>query len=213
MYNESEITLLKATGAFSTIAQYVYPGTNTSDNYGSFVLPGQCVAFLATKTQMTIWVESFDIEHAPENASPETPKATLVNKKLYPAKIEGLGLAYLRTETIRWREGLVNSKTTNQNLYFRPGYGELIPEDLSRPLKTTSLQRNDLGLGLSASANSVNFSCPLGRLMSVAFYIDPEVATNYDKSKKKQLNLNGDREDPPIYLNRTYTPASGGGGY
>lgn len=213
MYNESEITLLKATGSFSTIAQWVYPGSSAGDNYGTNRVPGQCVRLLITTEEFIVWVECFDIAYAPENSIPSIPKLTFTNKRFFPAKITGLGLAHLQAATIGWREELINSKTSNQNLYFRPGYGELIPNDLSRPLKTTVVARNDLGLGSSAIANSASFCGPLGRLMSAAFYIDPAIAIKYEQSKKQQVNLNGDKVDPPTYLSRPYTPVSGGGGY
>jgi hypothetical protein len=184
-------------GNFSTIPQVINPSSQHqsyySDNYGEiYKLPGQCRAFLATNLEFIFFVETYDVVDG-----------ILGNKKLYPAKVTGLGLPYLLNETIRWREGLVSSYLFDNNRAFRPGFGQVILSDLLRPLNSVSVQRNHLGLGASAIGNTGALPCaPLGRLMAMAFYVDPDLAQKYDasNSKKKKKSLNSqDYEQTPTY--------------
>ena len=218
MLSESETVICSSIGAFSTIPQVINPKQNSQyafvDSYTlNQRLPGQCRAFLASAYEFTWFIEEWSVVLAPAGSAPETPKATLENKKVYPAKVTGIGLPYLLTETITWREGLINSFIFDNTLSFRPGFGQVILNDLSRPLKSVLVQRNDLGLGQSAQAAYNNFCGPLGRLMSIATYIDPELASKYDASQKskknKSLNPHDSQQMPTHPLYDLYTPSTG----
>lgn len=212
MLNSAESALYKAIGRFSTIVQVVKPGAQLSDNYtGSYnLLPGQCAAFFASNQEFIWFVEQYDVENS--------SLATLSNKKIYPAKVTGINLAFLDSQTFSWRYGLIQSTTLSGSSFypdtaFRPGFGQVILNDLSRPVKSVTVPRNDLGLGTLAEAG-VSFCGPLGRLMSIASYVDPELATRYDasKNKKKKKSLNSqDYEESPTYP--SYDIYTNGGGY
>lgn len=212
MLNAAEATLYRAIGRFSTIVQVVKPGEQLSDNYTNSynLVPGQCAAFLASNQEFTWFVEQYDIGNS--------ASATLSNKKVYPAKITGINLAFLDSQTFSWRDGLIQSRPLSGSIYypdtaFRPGFGEVILSDLSRPVKSVSVQRNDLGLGSYAVVGSV-FCGPLGRLMSIASYVDPDLAKQYDtsKNKKKKKSLNEqDYQEMPEYP--PYTPYEDNSGY
>jgi hypothetical protein len=197
MLNNVEQIICDATGHFSTIPQIINPSGQYqnyySDNYGGlYKLPGQCRAFLATNLEFIFFIEAYDVVDG-----------VLGNKKLYPAKVTGLGLPYLLNEMIRWREGLVSSYFFDNNRAFRPGFGQAILSDLLRPLNSVSVQRNHLGLGASAQGNTGAFPCaPLGRLMSMAAIVNKKIASEYDasNSKKKKKSLNSqDYEQTPTY--------------
>lgn len=212
MLNSAESTLYKAIGKFSTVVQIAKHGEQLSDNFVTSTpfMPGQCTAFLVSNQEFIWFIEQYDIAN--------DSLAALSNKKVYPAKITGINLAFLGSQTIKWRDGLIQSSTLSTSSFFpdtafRPGFGEVIASDLSRPVKSVSVQRNDLGLGTIAILG--NSLCgPLGRLMSIASYVDPELANNYDasKSKKKKKSLNSqDYEEMPTYP--TYTPYQNNDGY
>lgn len=200
MLNSAESNLCKAIGRFSTIAQITKGDYISSDNYGnsSPLIPGQCAAFLASSQEFIWFIEQYDVENS--------SLATLSNKKIYPAKVTGINLAFLGTQTFKWRDGLIQSNPFSESSYypdtaFRPGFGQVIPNDLSRPVKSISVARNDLGLGTSAILGG-SFCGPLGRLMSIASYVDPELAAKYDasQSQKKKVPLNSqDKEQMPTY--------------
>lgn len=212
MLNSAESTLYRAIGRFSTVVQIAKPGQQLSDNYVTSTpfMPGQCAAFIASNYEFIWFIEQYDVAN--------DSLATLSNKKVYPAKVTGINLAFLGSQTFKWRDGLIQSSilsTSNSfpDTAFRPGFGEVIASDLSRPVKSVSVQRNDLGLGTIAILG--NSLCgPLGRLMSIASYVDPELATKYDasKSKKKKKSLNEqDYQQIPQYP--VYTPYQNNNGY
>jgi hypothetical protein len=173
-------------------------------------MAGQCAAFLVSNQEFIWFVEQYDVENS--------LLATLSNKKVYPAKVTGINLAFLGSQTFKWREGLIQSTPLSTLSYvpdtaFRPGFGEVIVNDLSRPVKSVSVTRNDLALGTFAQLGS-NLCGPLGRLMSIASYVDPELAAKYDasKSKKKKKSLNEqDYQQMPQYP--AYTPYQNNSGY
>ena len=210
MLNSAESNLCKAIGRFSTIAQITKGDYLSSDNYGNSLnlMPGQCAAFLTSSQEFIWFIEQYDVENS--------SLATLSNKKIYPAKVTGINLAFLGTQTFKWRDGLIQSNPLSESSYypdtaFRPGFGQVIPNDLSRPVKSVLVARNDLGLGASAILGS-SFCGPLGRLMSIASYVDPELAAKYDasQSQKKKVPLNSqDKEQMPTYP--TYDVYSNGG--
>lgn len=212
MLNSAESTLYRAIGRFSTVVQIAKPGQQLSDNYVTSTpfMPGQCTAFLVSSQEFIWFIEQYDVGN--------DLFATLGNKKAYPAKVTGINLAFLGSQTIKWRDGLIQSSVlSGSNLFpdtaFRPGFGEVIASDLSRPVKSVSVQRNDLGLGTFAQLGS-NVCGPLGRLMSIASYVDPELAAKYDasNSKKKKKSLNEqDYQQTPQYP--AYTPYQNNSGY
>ena len=200
MLNSAESVLYRAIGRFSTIVQIAKPGQQLSDNYINFsnLLPGECATFLTSNQEFTWFIEQYDVENS--------LLATLLNKKLYPAKVTGINLAFLDSQTFKWRDGLIQSTVFSTSSFypdtaFRPGFGEVVLDDLSRPVKSISVQRNDLNLGTVAQLGVV-LCGPLGRLMSIASYVDPQLAAKYDasKSKKKKKSLNSqDYEQSPTY--------------
>lgn len=211
MLNSAEATLYRAMGRFSTVVQVVKPGGQLSDNYRGFynLVPGQCAAFLASSQEFIWFIEQYDVENS--------ASATLSNKKTYPAKVTGINLAFLDSQTFSWRDGLIQSRLlSGSDFYpdtaFRPGFGEVIPSDLSRPVKSVSVQRNDLGL---SNANlDVGFCGPLGRLMSIASYVDPELAKLYDASKNKKKKKSPNEQDyQQIPEYPPYTPYEDNSGY
>lgn len=211
MLNSAESVLYQSIGMFSTIVQIAKPGQLSSDNYlNSYdLIPGQCAAFINSSHEFVWFVEQYDVGNS--------PLATLSNKRVYPAKVTGINLAFLGFQTFKWRDGLVQSTLFYENSFypdiaFRPGFGQVIPNDLSRPVKSVSVSRNDLGLGTFAVPGS-SFCGPLGRLMSIASYVDPKLAAKYDasQSKKKKESLNSqDYEQLPTYpVYDTYINNSG----
>lgn len=185
----------------------------------SAILPGQCQAFLTSPRKFVWFIEQWDISG---------PLATLENKKIYPAKVNGLNLPLVGTSdiptpvTVRWREGLIRYGSYYANGYgigsdlipcLRPGFGQVIPSDLQRPFQAETIMTNNLGL-TGATANSPEFWGPLGALMSMAFHVDEKIAAKYDAStsKKKKKSLNSqDYEQMPTYP--PYTPYVDNSGY
>ena len=191
----------------------------------SGIVPGQCQAFLTSSREFIWFIEKWEITPKTENqTSFEIPLVTLQNKKIYPAKVKGLNLALLGLSdtpvslTVRWREGLIRHGSLVESPAYiipclRPGFGQIILDDLKRPLLSETVITNHLGL-IGASANSKPFWGPLGRLMSMAFCIDETLATKYDasQSKKKKKTLNSqDYEQVPTYP--AYTPYQDNTGY
>lgn len=227
----AENRLIQAIGAFaptgSMFSTQPYPyrstiGTNLEISNKN-ILPGQCQAFLTTSEEIVLFVEQWDIlPKAAGQTSFEVPLVTFQNKKVYPAKVVGLNLALLGLSsvstpvTLRWREGLIRygSVTDNPTIpCLRPGYGETIIADLQRPLRSVTVQTTNLSL-LNARADSAAMWGTLGRLMSMAFYVDPKIAAKYDTStsKKKKKSLNSqDYEQIPTYP--AYTPYVDNSGY
>ena len=202
MLNSAEALINQGIGFFSTIPQ-IYTYQKNIDSYqGAYLpLPGQCRAFMVSSTEFVWFIESYDVvESAPGSAS-EIPKITLENKKIYPAKVSGINLASLVADTITWREEVINSiNKSDNNTAFRPGFGQTILSDLSRPIKSVVVLKNDLGL--TNALPDVHFSGSLGRLMSTAVKIKKKEAALYDANKKKenQKSLNSQNyEQIPTY--------------
>lgn len=227
----AEEKLIEAIGAFSPVGGLVNIGGFSGSRYRSQIdinfnqlnsaniIPGQCQAFLTTSRKFVWFVEQWDVVPKSINeTSFEVPAVSLQNKKVYPAKVSGLGLPLLglsntpTSVTVRWREGLIRhgsyyTVASDKNVpCMRPGFGETITGDLRRTLESETSVTNNLGLN-GAFANSLLFWGPLGRLISMAFYVDPEMAKLYDAStsskKKKSLNSQ-DYEEIPTYP--TYKP-------
>lgn len=219
MLYQAEEELYRAIGGFSTVAQVFFTGNNgggggyVSDSYNSSfygLIPSQCAALLTSNYIFTLFVESWDI-----NREPESPM--FQNKKIYPAKVTGLNIPYPQNQTFQWREGLIDN-SFNQGYehlsYFRPGFGETILSDLQRPFSSTSVVENNLGLGIAGQMGNYGFAGPFGRLMSMAFWVDPVEAEKYDKStnkKKKKSPNEQDYQQMPEYP--PYTPYQDNSGY
>ena len=186
MLNNAETLINQRIGFFSTIPQLYQKNI---DSYQSlYLLPGQCRVFLTSSTEFIWFIESYDVIEAIVNSAPEVPKITLENKKIYPAKVTGINLA--SDSVYGYGNGIA----------FRPGFGQTILSDLSRPVKSVSVLKNDLGL--TDAVPNVHFSGPLGRLMSIAVKVDKTKAALYDANKKKenQKSLNSqDYEQIPTY--------------
>src|SRR6476469_6742703 len=203
MLNNAEDRLYRAIGFFSTVPQLFQVGG--IDNYIAFndLIPGQCAALLTSNYTFLWFIESWDISR--ESGSP-----VFENKKVYPAKVTGMSIPYPRNEIFVWKEGLINrgfGQGESYRSYFRPGFGENILSDLERPVISTSVVENNLGLDLFGGFGNSAFCGPYGRLMSMAFWVDPELAAKYDdsKSKKKKKSPNEqDYQQMPEYP--PYTP-------
>ncbi|MEG3875778.1 hypothetical protein QT972_00140 [Microcoleus sp. herbarium7] len=216
MLEQAEKRINQSIGRFSTIPQ-VYGYQYFVDSYNlsnEGILPGQCRAFITSSIEFIWFIESWDVVESATNSAPEVPKITLQNKRIYPAKVTGINLPSLVGGVINWREGLINSISSYDNsIGFRPGFGETILTDLSRPLKSVTVVKNTLGLPDIGGAGFY-FSGPLGRLMSTAVKIDKKKAAEYDasQSKKKKKSLNSqDYEQMPTYP--AYTPYVNDTGY
>lgn len=233
-YKNAEDRLYTNIGCFSTTGQLIN-GTGDLIDYASGVVssnffPGQCQAFLTTSLEFIWFVEERDIVYKTPESPIDVLPVSFGPKKVYPAKINGLNLPILRnsfydtTVIAKWRDELISGGNYSgsdsfsiQNGNFRPGFGELILSDLDRPLKNAVVQTNNLGLpnigfSVNAASNDSGFTGPLGRLMSIASYVNPELAKQYDasKSKKKKKSLNEQTyQDSPEYPD--YTPPQGGG--
>lgn len=237
MLNFAENNLIQAVGTFGVIASVTLPFSLNGGNYKSHisinsnivhsnVLPGQCQAFLTSSKDFIWFIEQWDIIPKPETENSfNVPLVTLENKKVYPAKVQGINLALLGDSdtpisvTTEWRDGLIRYSSYIESYLdstipcLRPGFGETILQDLERPLQTKTVVTNNLGL-TGATANSPQFWGPLGRLMSMAFCVDLELAKAYDesKSKKKKKSLNEqDYQQMPEYP--PYTPYQDNSGY
>jgi hypothetical protein len=236
-YFDAENALYSAIGCFSTTGQVVnFFSSVTLDaidydanSYSVGFIPGQCQAFLTTSEEFIWFIEERDIVYK----TPESPVGTLPvsfgPKKVYPAKVNGLRLPLIgnsyygkTTVTVRWRDELI--RYGNLGVYydlqsgnFRPGFGELILSDLTRPLKNAVIQTNNLGLPnltFPSGSRDNGLTGPLGRLMSIASYVNPELAAKYDastsKKKKKSLNEQTYQETPEY---PPYTPYEDPNGY
>ena len=190
MLNNSESDIQSATGSFSTIPQLFNGSNGARDSYsGVFKLPGQCRVFLGSNYEFIWFIEQWDVT-----------EGLLSNKKTYPAKVTGINLPYLFNETVTWRDGLIQS-SANTTLAFRPGFGQAILSDLSRPFKSVAMQQNHLGLNIPLSSGSFYLCGTLGRLMAMAATVDETLGKAYDASqseKKKSLNSQ-DYEQIPTY--------------
>lgn len=219
MLNNAETSLYRAIGGFSTVAQVSFTGNNgggggyVADSYNSSfygIIPSQCAAFITSSHVFTLFVESWNINR-------ETGYPVFENKKVYPAKVTGLNIPYPKNQTFQWKEGLIDNsfnQIQNYSSYFRPGFGQTILSDLQRPFISTSVVGNNLGLGTAGNIGNFGFAGPFGRLMSMAFWVDPELAKKYDdnKSKKKKKSLNEqDYQQMPQYP--AYTPYQNNSGY
>jgi len=110
MHLFAEEKLLNAIGRFSTTAPlfrdtqgFNYHETlqrNSQNVISSTMVPGQCQAFLNSNMEQIWFIEEYSVEGD-----------KLTNKKLYPAKVTGLGLPLISAQpnpvTLRWRDGLV----------------------------------------------------------------------------------------------------------
>lgn len=216
MLNDAEEDLYRAMGNFSTVAQLSFTSSNygtgyVSDSYSSFGgIPSQCAALLTSNYTFTLFIERWDI-------SRETGHPVFQNKKVYPAKVVGLNIPYPKNQTFQWKEGLTDNylnQIESYKSYFRPGFGQTILSDLNRPFISTSVVMNNLGLGTAGNFGNLGFAGPFGRLMSMAFWVDPEIAKQYDasKSKKKKKSLNEqDYQQMPQYP--AYAPYQNNSGY
>lgn len=224
-YSQAEAVLLEAIGLFSTVAHPV-SGSNTrvfdfinykSNNFTN-TYPTQCQAFLTSSDEFILWIEQWDVVSASANRPVGTPPILLESKKVYPTRITGLGLPLINNNlflslpsvTMMWRDGLIRRGNTNdytsdnyESGNYRPGFGQLIISDLQRPLQYSTIQPNNLGLPnnkFNSNSEQNPFTGPLGRLMSMAWYVNPVKAAQYDASKKKKQSLNPqDYEQIPIY--------------
>lgn len=190
MLNNAESVIQKTTGSFSTIPQLFDQGEKDSYS-GVFKLPGQCRVFLGSNYEFIWFIEQWDVTDG-----------LLINKKIYPAKVTGINLPYLFNETVTWRDGLIQSNVTDTTLAFRPGFGQAILSDLSRPFKSVAMQQNHLGLNIPLSSGSFYLCGTLGRLMSMAFHVEEPLGKAYDasQSKGKKVPLNSqDKEQLPTY--------------
>ena len=220
MFRNAENELYTAIGKFSTIA---LPTSLVYDAGVDTPQAAQCIAFLCSSREFTWFIESWDVNR-------DSGSLVIENKKVYPAKVTGLNLASplpfdpdnpSLVENLFWREGLIDIGSTSLTPGYRPGFGQHILSDISRPLLEQAIPQTDLlGTGSNPvyrSAYNRSFSRQLGRLMSMAFYVDPILAAKYDasKSKKKKKSLNEqDYQQIPEYPD--YIPwddGGGGGGY
>lgn len=222
MLYDSEHDLFRAIGGFSTVAQVSITGNNysqagyISDSYSlSFYgnIASQCAALLVTNQVFTLFIESWTIDRSSGNP-------VFIDKKIYPAKVTGLGIPYPMTQTFRWREGLIDNNFSRlesfeeYRSFFRPGFGQNILSDLERPFISASVVGNNLGLNINSDLNNYGFAGPLGRLMSMAFWVDPDLAKQYDDSKnkkKKKAPNEQDYQQMPEYP--PYTPYQDNSGY
>jgi hypothetical protein len=187
MLRNAENFLYREIGKFAT----VHLPNDRTNQYLSFLEVSQCTAFLCSNREFVWFIESWDVNRNDDNL-------VLENKKIYPAKVVGLNLASPLpidsldplNESVYWREGLIGTDAQQSNNGYRPGFGEHIFSDLDRPLLNQSIPRTDLlGTGFNpvyTSSYKIAFSRQLGRLMSMAFYVDPTLAAKYDASKSKK---------------------------
>lgn len=235
-YFNAEDKLYSATGCFSTIGQLISDSSNfcdfidyTAESYSAGVFPGQCQSFLTTSVEFIWFIEEREVIYTNPESPAGTPPISFGSKKVYPAKVTGLNLPLLTNNyynttylvTVRWRDELIRhgSNVEGYDLEsgnFRPGFGELILSDLDRPLKSAVIETNNFGLPnltyTSNGARANGLTGPLGRLMSIASYVNPELAAKYEKSNKKKKSLNEQTyQDPPEYP--PYTPYEDNSGY
>lgn len=218
MLRNAENHLYRTIGKFSTIglpiASYLDAGVDIPQ-------ATQCTAFLCSSREFTWFIESWDVNR-------NDTDLVIENKKVYPAKVTGLNLASplafdLQNPSligkVSWREGLIG-ETGPSGIGYRPGFGQYIMSDTSRPTLEQSIPQTDLlGTGSSpawTSSYNQSFSRQLGRLMSMAFYVDTELAKKYDASKNKKKKKSPNEQDYqqiPEYPEYTPYQGDGGGGY
>ena len=240
MNDSAEKLICGAIGNWSTVPQLIGTSfTNANIDYMDLqanfseqgLMPGQCQAFLTSNEEFTWFVEEWTVVDSMDTQS-GLPSVNLINKKVYPVKVQGLSLPlynFLNINnnpnlpvTVRWREGLIRHGSVNTTAFddtqipcYRPGFGQTILSDLQRPLKSKTIQCNSLGLINGAGFQTLQaYNGALGRLISMAFYVDPALAVKYDASqstkKKKSLNSQ-DYEQMPTYP--AYTPYVDPSGY
>lgn len=222
----AEEFVCRAIGSWSTVPQLLgtrpssLPATIdyidlTAGLLDSNIIPGQVQAFLVSDERFVLLIEIWDVVDSVDSIS-GLPSVDLGNKKVYPAKVQGLNIPLFNFFTantgnqnpnlpviMRWREGLIRHSNSFGDSYgsfsdknipcYRPGFGQQILNDLERPLKSKTVQCNPLGLTQSVGFQAGRaFNGPLGRLMSIASYVDPKLAAKYDasQSKKKKKSLN-----------------------
>lgn len=221
MLRNAENLLYTSIGKFSTICP---PVPDFDERHVDTLQATQCTAFLCSNREFTWFIESWDVNR-------NDGDLVIENKKVYPAKVQGLNLASplpfdfqtpSLVENISWRDGLIG-ETGPSGIGYRPGFGQYILSDTSRPVfQQLNPQTDLLGTGSNPAYTSLyrsSFSKQLGRLMSMAFYVDPELAAKYDasKSKKKKKSPNEqDYQQLPEYPEYTTYQGDGdgyGGGY
>ena len=232
MLSNAEEFVCRAIGSWSTVPQLM--GTRpanltatidyidiTADSVSSNIIPGQFQALLVSDEKFIWFIEQWDVVDSVDSTS-GLPSVNFINKKVYPAKVQGLNIPlfnFLTTNnpnlsvTMRWREGLIRHSNfigsasgsySDANIpCYRPGFGQQILSDLQRPLKSKTIQCNSLGLVQSAGFQAGRaFNGPHGRLMAMAATVDEKLGKAYDasQSKKKKVPLNSqDKEQIPTY--------------
>jgi hypothetical protein len=236
-YYSGEHKVYSSMGCFSTVPQVIgnpFDLVDYNNSSGTGFLPGQCQAFLTTNKEFILFVEQYNLSPAPPDSPVGTAPLTFSNKKVYPVKVTGLNLPLVKNSTnnissvtVFWRDELVRHGSVSPSIdkansfpagAYRPGFGETIVKDLDRPLESATVQTNNLGLpnvpSLPNFQQQNGYCGILGRLMSVASYIDPELAKKYDasKGKKKKKSLNSQTyQESPQYP--AYTPYQNNSGY
>lgn len=232
MLSNAEEFVCRAIGSWSTVPQLMgtRPANLTAtidyidiiaDSVLSNIMPGQVQALIVSDEKFILLIEQWDVVDSADSTS-GLLSVNFINKKVYPAKVQGLNIPlfnFLTTDnpnlsvTMRWREGLIrhgnfigvaSGSYSDANIpCYRPGFGQQILSDLQRPLKSRTVQCNSLGLVQSEAFQAGRaFNGPHGRLMSIASYVNPELAAKYDasQSKKKKKSLNSqDYEQIPTY--------------
>lgn len=210
MFRNAENEIYGAISKFSTIA---LPSSNSKfidSRIVDTLQAAQCTAFLRSSREFIWFVESWEVNRNSGNLIVE-------NKKVYPAKVTGLSLASPSlAATVSWREGLIGTNAIGPG--YRPGFGQYILSDTGRPLLQQLIPQTDLlGTGSNpAYASLYGDSLPrqLGRLMSMAFYVDPVLAAKYDasQSSKKKKSLN-EQDYQQVSIYPAYIPYQGNTGY
>ena len=173
MLRNAEDSLYRTIGKFSTICP---PIPDFDGRYVDTVQATQCTAFLCSNREFVWFVETWDVNRNDGNLAIE-------NKKVYPAKVTGLNLASplpfdsqrpSLIENVSWRDGLIGVNALGPG--YRPGFGQYILSDTDRPLLEQLIPQTDLlGTGSNrawTSSYKRSFSRQLGRLMSMAFYVE-----------------------------------------
>lgn len=193
MLNRAESFFLPSLGRFEfcEIPTYWYVSAGVPKG------TAQNRAFLVTNTEFTWFVESWDIAE-------DVGKGRMQNKKLYPAKVTGLNIPsvidWTNTESNTWQDGLLfngysysYSNGKFQPVAFQPGFGQVIPEDRNRPVKRIDpFPKNapavcvnpTTGLSIIDDPQWLFFQGAFGRLLSIAAWVDPKIAKEYDKAPK-----------------------------
>ena len=231
-YYGAEQFVCRAIGSWSTVPQLmgIRPASLmatidyidiTTNNISAAIIPGQFQASLVSDEKFIWFIEQWDVVDSVDSTS-GLPSVNFTNKRVYPAKVQGLNIPLFNfmtsnnpnlSVTMRWREGLIRHSNiigesygsfTDANIpCYRPGFGQQILTDLQRPLKSKTIQCNPLGLAQSVGFQAGQaFNGPLGRLMAMAATVDETLGKAYDasQSKKKKKSLNSqDYEQIPTY--------------